>query len=150
MGHIIDATGIRADPGKIEAIKNFPQPQNITELQRFLGLAYQLAKFTPRLAVHTEPLRQLLKKDRVWVWEQPQDNAFYKVKEQLTTTPVLAHYSPHSETVIAADASNMGLGAVLLQVQHDGTRKPVSFISRSLTDAEKNHAVIEKEALAAT
>ncbi|KAK3778377.1 hypothetical protein RRG08_059969, partial [Elysia crispata] len=110
----------------------------------------QLAKFTPRLAVHTEPLRQLLKKDRVWVWEQPQDNAFYKVKEQLTTTPVLAHYSPHSETVIAADASNMGLGAVLLQVQHDGTRKPVSFISRSLTDAEKNYAVVEKEALAAT
>ena len=150
LGHIIDATGIRADPGKIEAIKNFPQPQNITELQRFLGLANQLAKFTPRLAVHTEPLRQLLKKDRVWIWEQPQDNAFYKVKEQLTTTPVLAHYSPHSETMIAADASNMGLGAVLLQVQHDGTRKPVSFISRSLTDAEKNYAVIEKEALAAT
>ena len=150
LGHIIDATGIRADPGKIEAIKNFPQPQNITELQRFVGLANQLAKFTPRLAVHTEPLRQLLKKDRVWVWEQPQDNAFYKVKEQLTTTPVQAHHSPHSETVIAADALNMGLGEVLLQVQRDGTRKPVSFISRSLTDAEKNYAVIEKEALAAT
>ena len=68
--------GIRADPGKIEATKNFSQPQNITELQRFLGLANQLAKFTPRLDVHIEPLRQLLKKDRVWVWEQPQDNAF--------------------------------------------------------------------------
>ena len=49
-----------------------------------------------------------------------------------------------------ADASNAGLGAVLIQVQPDGSKRPVSFISRSLTDAEKNYAVIEKEALAVT
>ena len=68
----------------------------------------------------------------------------------LTSTPILAHYDPRKTAIIAADASNCGIGAVLLQVQDDGTRKPVCYISRSLNDAEKNYAVIEKEALATT
>ena len=150
LGHIINGSGITVDPSKVEAIKKFPQPQNITELQRFLGMVNQMAKFTPNLATATEPLRALLKKESAWAWGPPQDTAFQRTKEGLITTPVLAHYSPERETIIAADASASGLGAVLMQIQDDGTRRPVSYISRALTDAEKNYAVIEKEALAAT
>ena len=73
------------------------------------------------------------------------------MKELLTSPPILTHYSPKRKTSIAADASDIGIGAVLLQIQDDGSRRPVSFISRSLNvDAEKNYATIEKEALAAT
>ena len=61
LGHIIDATGIHADPDKIKAIKNFPAPTTITELQRFMGMVNQLAKFTPTLADLNAPLRQLLR-----------------------------------------------------------------------------------------
>ena len=68
----------------------------------------------------------------------------------LTSTPILVHYDPRKTTIIAADASNHGIGAVLLQIQENGTRKPVCYISRSLNDAEKNYAVIEKEALTTT
>ncbi|GFO21951.1 hypothetical protein PoB_004845600 [Plakobranchus ocellatus] len=150
LGHIIDGHGIRADPQKIEAIVEFPVPTNITELQRFLGMVNQLAKFSPELASQTEPLRQLLKRDSFWSWGHPQEQSFQAVKKNLTSTPVLAHYCGGRETIIAADASNAGLGAVLLQIQPDGSRRPVSYISRSLTPAEKNYAVIEKEALAAT
>lgn len=150
LGHIIDATGIKADPSKVEAIQKFPQPTNVTELQRFLGMINQFSKFAPQLAANLEPLRKLLRKCEAWIWDHPQEEAFRQVKDQLATTPVLAHYSPEHETVIATDASNKGLGAVLLQIQPDGTRKPVSYISRSLTEAEKNYAVIEKEALATT
>ncbi|GFN79177.1 Pol polyprotein [Plakobranchus ocellatus] len=110
----------------------------------------QLAKFSPELASQTEPLRQLLKRDSLWSWGHPQEQSFQAVKKNLTSTPVLAHYCAGRETIIAADASNAGLGAVLLQIQPDGSRRPVSYISRSLTPAEKNYAVIEKEALAAT
>ncbi|KAK7106117.1 hypothetical protein V1264_017410 [Littorina saxatilis] len=150
LGHIIDANGIHADPKKIEAVKNFPAPTTVTELQRFMGMVNQLAKFIPSLAETNAPLRHLLHKDAVWVWDQPQQTAFQKVKDLLISRAVLAHYDPRRETIIAADASATGIGAVLLQIQHDGSRRPVCFISRSLSDAEKNYAVIEKEALAAT
>ena len=55
QGHIIDSSGIRPDPAKLDAIKRFPPPTNITELQRFLGMANQLAKFMPNLASVTAP-----------------------------------------------------------------------------------------------
>ena len=130
--------------------KNFLHQKNITELQRFMGMVNQLVKYIPKLADINAPLRVLLRKDNAWVWDHSQQSAFEKVKEILTSTPILAHYDPRKTTIIAADASNHGTGAVLLQIQEDGTRKPVCYISRSLNDAEKNYAVIEKEALATT
>ena len=63
---------------------------------------------------------------------------------------VLAHYNPTRPTIISADASNTGLDAVLFQVQDNVQRSPVCYTSRSLSDTEKRHAAIEKEALATT
>ena len=150
LGCIIDDKGVHVDPNKVAAVRNFPPPTNVTELQRFMGMVNHNAKFLPDLAKINGPLRQLLCKDRQWVWEAPQQEAFQQVKDLLSSSPVLAHYSPERETIVAADASKTGLGAVLIQVQEDKSRRPVSFISRSLTEAEMNYAVIEKEALAAT
>nr|KAG5700576.1 hypothetical protein BaRGS_015372 [Batillaria attramentaria] len=149
LGHIIDENGIRPDPEKVAAIQDMPAPQCITELQRFFGMVNFLAKFVPNLASVTEPLRQLLRADTVWSWESPQQQAFEKVKNLLSSHPVLAHYSPQRETIVAADASNNGLGAVLFQIQDNGQRRPVAYASRSLAPAETRYATIEKEALAA-
>ena len=110
----------------------------------------QLSKFLPELAIINEPLRQLLRKDREWIWDSAQKDAFNAIKEALVSTPVLAHYDPKRQTIVAADACQNGLGAVLLQVDADGNRRPICYASRSLTDAETRYAVIEKEALAAT
>ena len=140
----LSPSGIHADPQKVDAILNFPAPANVPELQRFQGMVNQLAKFTLELASQTEPLRQLLKCDSLWSWDHPQKGAFKQIKQSLTSTPFLAHYCMGRESIIAADASNAGLGAVLLQRQPDGSRRPVSYISRSLMAAEKNYAVIEK------
>ena len=150
LGHVITQEGIQAQPEKIKAIQNFPTPRNVPELQRFNGMVNQLAKFLPGLASVNEPLRQLLKKDQHWIWDQPQETAFRKIKETLVSTEVLAHYDPNRHSVVAADASQKGVGAVLLQVDKSGNRRPIAYASRSLTDTEKRYAVIEKEALAAT
>ena len=150
LGHIVGDKGVHPDPDKVEAIKKFPTPKNTTELQRFMGMVNHLAKYIPKVADINAPLRALLCKDNVWVWDHSQQSAFEKVKEMLTSTPILAHYDPRKTTIIAADASNHGIGAVLLQIQEDGIRKPACYISRSLNVAEKNYAVIEKEALATT
>ena len=104
----------------------------------------------PNLASVTAPLCSLLRKDSEWMWTNQQEMAFQQVKNLLLSPPVLAHYSTERETFLATDASNAGLGAVLFQTQDDKSRRPVCYISRSLTDAERNYAVIEKEALAVT
>ena len=113
-----------------------------------MGMVNHLGKFVPQLAEKSEPLRQLLCKDTTWLWTEPQQRAFDQIKATLTSAEILACYDPSRPTIIAADASLNGIGAVLLQVQDDGTRRPISYASRSLSDAEKRYAVIEKEALA--
>ena len=148
LGHIVTAEGIQANPEKTKAVREFPTPTNITELQRLLGMVNQLAKFIPDLANTNEPLRQLLKKDQTWMWDSPQQ-AFEKINEKLSSTDTLIHYDPNLPTIVAADACQKGLGAVL-QVNKNGIRRPVCYASRSLTGAETRYAVIEKEALAVT
>jgi hypothetical protein len=150
LGHIVSASGIKADPKKVNAVREFPVPKTVTELQRFQGMVNQLARFVPGLAQTNAPLRMLLRKNQEFVWGPSQQSAFTKIKDILLSSVVLTHYDVNSPIVIAADAASAGIGAVLLQVQADGTRRPVCFASRSLTETEQRYAVIEKEALAST
>ena len=115
LGHVIDETGIKADSEKTKAIRNYPVPRNITELQRFNGMVNQLGKFIPHLADINLPLRQLLRKDQSWLWSPSQESAFQNIKEKLLEPPTLAHYDLAKPIIVAADACNSGIGAVLLQ-----------------------------------
>ena len=126
------------------------QPENISELRRFLGMANQLGKFSCNLAQLTQPLRELLGKNRTWVWDKAQEEVFTQVKKELCTLTFLSLYDPNVATKISADASSYGLGAVLLQEQRDSMRKPVAYASRSMTKTETRYAQVEKEALAIT
>ena len=121
LGHVITSAGIEVDPYKTTAIGRYPAPTNITELQRFLGMVNQVAKFVRNLASRTEPLRALLRKENEWSWGQAQRKAFQEIKDCLVSTETLCHYDPNRPTVIAADACMNSLGAVLLQKQLDGT-----------------------------
>jgi transposase InsO family protein len=151
LGHIINKQGIRPDPTKLEAINQMEAPKDVANVRRLLGTINQLGKFIPNLAQITEPIWELLVKSNQWSWEEPQETSFTKIKQALTTSPVLAHFNPNYETILSADSSSYGLGAVLLQQQPmEEEYRPVAYISRSLTPTETRYAQIEKEALAFT
>ena len=145
LGHIVDGNGIRADPEKTSAIRDMKPPENVSELRRFMGMVNQLGKFSPELATLTQPLRELLSKKNAWTWGPSQDQAFTRVKEELSQPTVLTLYNPEKESF----ASAYGLGAVLLQ-NTESDWKPVAYASRSMSETERRYAQIEKEALATT
>ena len=141
LGHFVSSEGIQADPAKTKAIRTLPPPTNVTELQRFLGMVNQLAEFIPDLACTTEPLQQLLKKYQVWVSDSPQYEPFERIKEKLSSADTLMHYGPHRPTIVAADASKNGLGAVLLQVGGRNNRRPGACFNKhdGLSDRATDH-----------
>lgn len=147
-GHRLSATGIKPLHNKVEAVQKFRAPATAEEVRSFLGLVNYIAKFIPNLATISEPLRRLTKKDINFEWGPEQQAAFSNLKRKLTSSELtLGFYDVKSETQVIADASPVGLGAVLIQFQN-GEARIISYASRSLTAPEINYAQTEKEALA--
>ncbi|CAB4026716.1 Hypothetical predicted protein, partial [Paramuricea clavata] len=144
VGHLISAHGLKPDPTKVEAMKNMPAPEKKDDVRRFLGSVQYLAKFLPDLAEVEEPLRHLTltKKDTVFHWDKPQENAFQRIKDLCCTAPILAYYDVKKDVKIQCDASKNAVGAVLLQ---EG--KPIAYTSQKLRTSELNWSPIEKELL---
>ena len=117
LGHIMDHQGISQDPQKSKAITEMSPPTTVTQLRRFLGMTYQMNRFSPNLAQLFQPLRELLSTKRAWIWGPAQQEAFEKLKAEIATPTVLAHYDVLADTKIRSDTSS---GAVLLRL-HKGT-----------------------------
>ena len=146
-GHQIDRTGIQAVPSKIDAIVKAPEPTNVQELRSFLGLLNYYGKFIQNLSSILHPLNRLLQVPQKWDWTEERSQAFKRAKDQLTSSEVLIHYDPKLPINLATDASAYGIGAVISHVLPDGTKRPISFASCTLTASEKNNAQLEKGAL---
>ena len=145
MGHLLTSRGLMPDPEKIQAILQMPEPDDLTALKRFLGMVTYLAKFMPHLSQMTEPLRRLEDKNVEFQWLEQHSIAMNTIKKFLTEALLLRYYDVSKPVTVQCDASQSGLGAVLLQ---EG--QPVCYASRALTDTESRYAQIEKEMLAIT
>ena len=106
-----------------------------------------MSRFIPNFSQKTADLRELLKKDAKFIWTDRQSKAYEILKSELTSDSVLAYYDPVKPCILVTDACNTSIGAILLQKHPDGER-PVEYVGRSLTDAEKKYNTTECESLA--
>ena len=133
---------------KVKALQEVPTPKNVTELKSFLGMLSYYSKFLPNLSTELAPLYKLLQQSVPWKWNTEQQKAFDRSKQLLTSSQLLVHFNPDLEIILACDASDYGIGAVLSHRMPNGCEKPIGFVSRTLTKAEKNYSQLEKEGLA--
>ena len=115
LGYQIDKAGIHPVPEKVKAIQDAPPPKNVHELKAYLGLLNYYSKFLPNLSQKLRSLYQLLKADQPWKWTKEEAETFQASKDLLVSSKLLVHYDSTKELILACDASQYGIGAVLTQ-----------------------------------
>jgi hypothetical protein len=126
LGHIVLGDGVQADPGKIQAMVDWPLPKNVKSLRGFLGLTGYYRKFIRNNGTIATLLTSLLKKN-AFAWNEEATHAFQMLKEVVTHAPVLALPNFTQSFVIECDASGVGIGAVIIQ-----SNRPIAFLSKAL------------------
>lgn len=147
FGVIIGENGVKMDESKVSTLNSFRSPTNASELKSFLGFATFCSRFVPNFSTLTGPLRELLKDNNPFKWTLKHQHAFDNIKDIITKNICLSFYDPAAKCKLVTDASDHGLGAVLLQTVNN-VDKPIAFASRSLTKLESKYTTTEKECLA--
>lgn len=147
VGYTITSDGIRPSESKVQAILDAPPPQNVNQLQAYLGLLNYYHRFLPNLSIVLRPMYNLLQKNRRFLWSSECQDAFEKTKRLLVENDLLEPYDPLKPITLVVDASPYGVGAVLSHVV-ENVEKPICFASWTLTPAQINYAQVHKEALA--
>ena len=143
LGHVISPAGVGTDPSKIESISSWPTPSSVKELRSFLGLAGYYRRFVRKFGIVSKPLTTLLKKHSLFIWTPDHDSAFQTLKTALYQAPVLALPNFAKPFSIETDASELGVGAVLMQDGH-----PLAFLSKALGSKSRGLSTYEKEFMA--
>jgi hypothetical protein len=140
LGHVVSAEGIFVDPKKIEAILKWERPTNMTEIRSFLGLAGYYRRFVEGFSAIASPMTKLTRKEVKFEWSKECEQSFQELKKRLTTAPVLTLPEGQEGFIVYSDASNKGLGCVLMQ-----KGKVIAYASRQLKPHEVNYPVHDLE-----
>lgn len=147
LGYVVDRNGLHVDPEKVSAILNIAPPSNVSEVRRFIGMTSWYRRFVPNYSTIIAPLAGLLRKNKRFLWDEACEQSFQALKEHLVKAPILSCPDFALPFTIQTDASAYGIGAVLTQQTPDG-EKVISYLSRSLSRAERNYSTTERECLA--
>ncbi|XP_042031572.1 uncharacterized protein LOC121778308 [Salvia splendens] len=139
LGHLVSDGSLKADPAKIEAMTSWPTPTTVKQLRDFLGLTGYYRRFIANYAMIAAPLTDLLKKE-AFLWTNAGDAAFAALKEAMTSAPVLSLPVFDKQFCIETDASDTGIGAVLIQDKH-----PITYFSKKLGPRRRVASTYHKE-----
>ena len=149
LGHRVDRDGLHMMDEKLDAIRDWPTLTNIADVRSFLGLCGFYRRFIKDFSKIASPLTELLHKDAPFVWGEPQRLAFEALKSAMCSRPILIIPDPKKPFVVCTDASGYAVGATLSQDIDNGRGLlPVAFMSKKMSDAERNYSVHEQEMLA--
>uniref|UniRef100_A0A8D0CUG7 Gypsy retrotransposon integrase-like protein 1 n=1 Tax=Sander lucioperca TaxID=283035 RepID=A0A8D0CUG7_SANLU len=149
LGYMIAQGELRMDPAKISAVTDWPAPSTRKQLQRFLGFANFYRRFIKDYSRIAAPLTALTSISLPFEWNEGADSAFKELKHRFASAPILMQPDPDRQFVVEVDASDTGVGAVLSQRSpEDNKLHPCAFLSRKLSQAERNYDVGNRELLA--
>jgi hypothetical protein len=149
LGVIISHNKVEMDPVKIAGVADWPMPSNKKEVQSFVGFVNFYQHFIPDFSHHARALFDLTMKDIRFIWGLPQEDSFMKLKELITSAPVLVLPNDDSLFRLEADGSGITTGAVLSQHSvDDNAWHPVAFLSKVLNPVERNYEILDTEILA--
>src|SRR5882724_3850245 len=147
LGLILLEGRIEMDPVKVAGVRNWPTPRNVTEVQSFIGFVNFYRQFIQDFSHVAKPLHQLTKKGEAWRWAEDKQKAFEELNWLITLTPILVQPDQDAHFQLETDASGYAMGEVLSQLCKDGKWHPVGFTSKSLSSAERNYKIYDKELL---
>jgi len=140
LGFIVNKNGVHVDPKKIKAIQEWLTPQNVGDVRSFHGLASFYRRFVPNFSSLASPLNELVKKDTPFCWAEKHEQAFQRLKAQLTNAPILALPNFAKTFELECDTSVVGIDVVLLQGGHT-----IAYFSEKLHGASLNYPTYDKE-----
>jgi hypothetical protein len=149
LGYILSPSGLAMDDNKVKTILEWPEPKKIKDIQSFLGFCNFYRRFIPEYSGIVVPLTRLTRKNVPWNFDASCRQAFEKLKSAFTAAPILASFVPGLPLVVETDASDYAIAGILSTYPDDGTDlHPIAFFSRTLSGAELNYDVHDKELLA--
>ncbi|XP_049406129.1 uncharacterized protein LOC125869726 [Solanum stenotomum] len=140
LGHVVSKEGIRVDPTKIEAIRDWHRPTSVTKIRSFVGLAGYYRRFVEGFSTIATPLTRLTRVDVPFVWSDECGASFLRLKELLTTAPILTLPVEGEGFTVYCDASGVGLGCVLMQ-----QGQVIAYATRQLKIHERNYPTHDME-----
>lgn len=148
LGYIVDENGIKPDPEKVSAIEEYPVPKTVKDVRRLIGLTGWYRRFIPDFASISAPITALIQKNCAKiVWTAEAQEALIRIKVALTSAPILANPNYDLPFIIQTDASDAGMGAVLVQGEGKEERV-IAYWSQKLSSAQRKYQTTERECLA--
>ena len=147
LGFIIDRHGKRPDSTRVDAIVRMPVPQNVKQLEAFIGKVNYYGNFIENFSTKCKVLNTLRQANVDWHWTTQCQQAFESLLNEISSATILVHFDQKLPLILSTDASQYGIGAVLAHRYSDNSERPIAHASRTLTKAEQNYSQIEKEAL---
>ena len=147
LGHKISELGIETDPAKTAAVADWDPPKDKTAIKSFLGTVGYYRRFIPSYSTVAKPLTSLTSKETPFEWTKECQKSFETLKQSLLSAPILGYPKDDGIFIIDTDASNVGVGGVLSQIQNN-KEVVIAYGSRTLTGSELNYCVTRKELLA--
>lgn len=147
LGYILSEDGLSVDSSKIQPVLDYPEPKNIKDIRRLLGLAGFYRRFIPNYSDKTAKISDLLKKGKQkFKWTKEANDSFLELKSALVSAPILANPDFSLPFTIETDSSDQAIGAVLIQNQNN-ERKVIAYYSKKLSSTQRKYSATERECL---